>query len=102
MNYSHIVMILKVNEPKHVSNFHPISLGNVVSRIFSKVLVKRIKIILPNVISDIQNAFVLNHLITDNTIVAFEVIHRIHNKRKGKVGQMAVKLDINKAYDWVK
>lgn len=79
--------------------FTPISLGNMVSRIFSKVLVNRIKLIFPNVISNAQNAFIPNRLITDNTTVAFEVIHRMYNKRKGIVGQMAVKLDISKAYD---
>ena len=40
-------------------------------------------------------------LITDNTIVAFEMLHRMGNKWKGKVGQMAVKLDISKTYDRV-
>ena len=40
-------------------------------------------------------------LIIDNTIVAFEMIHRIRNKRKGKIGHMAMKLDISKAYDRV-
>ena len=39
--------------------------------------------------------------ITDNTIVAFEMIHRMRNRRKGKIGHMTVKLDISKAYDRV-
>ena len=39
MNYTHIVLIPKKNDPKkNVSNYRPISLGNVVSRIVSKVL----------------------------------------------------------------
>jgi len=40
-------------------------------------------------------------LITDNTTVAFEVLHRMRNKRTGKKGKMAIKLDISKAYDRV-
>ena len=56
---------------------------------------------MPNVISDSQSAFVPNRLITDNTIVAFKVLHRMRNKRIGKIRQMAIKLDISKAYDQV-
>ncbi|KAK9998306.1 hypothetical protein SO802_017909 [Lithocarpus litseifolius] len=101
INYSHIVLIPKKNDPRCVSDFRPISLANVVSRIVSKVLANRLKLILPNVISDSQSAFVPNRLITDNTTVAFEILHRMRNKRSGKKGQMAVKLDISKAYDCV-
>lgn len=63
MSSTHIVFIPKTNEPKHVSNYRPISLGNVVSRIVSKVLANHLKLILPNVISDSQSTFVPNWLI---------------------------------------
>ena len=72
-----------------------------VARIISKVIANRLKLILPNVISNAQSAFVPNRLIIDNTIVAFEVLHRMRNKRSGEKGQMAVKLNISKAYDRV-
>ena len=84
-----------------MTNFRPISLENVVARIISKVIANRLKLILPNVISNAQSAFVLDRLITDNTTIAFEVLHRMRNKRSGKKGQMAMKLDIGKAYDRV-
>ena len=51
------------------------------------------------VISGAQSAFVPNGLITDNTTVAYELLHKMRNRRKGRMGQMAVKLDISKAYD---
>ena len=101
MNYTHIVLIPKKNEPQYVSDFRPISLKNVMSSIVSKVLANRLKVILPNVISDAQSAFVPGRQITDNTTVAFEVLYRMRNKRKGKKGQMTIKLDIGKAYDGV-
>ena len=57
--------------------------------------------ILPDVISDAQSAFVLDRQIIDDTTITFEVLHRIRKKRKGKKRQMAIKLDISKDYDRV-
>ena len=99
MNYTHIVLIPKINKPKIVVDFRLISLTNVISRLVSKVIANRLKLILPNVISDSQSAFVPNQLITDNTTIAFKVLHRMRNKRTGRKGQIAIKLDISKAYD---
>ena len=90
MNYIHIVLIPKINESKNVVDFRPISLANVVSWIVSKVLANQLKQILPNVIFESQSAFVPNRLIT-----------RMRNKRRGKKGQMTIKLDISKAYNRV-
>lgn len=44
-----------------------------VSRIISKVFANRVKSILPNVISDSQSVFMSDRVITDNSIVAFEM-----------------------------
>lgn len=72
---------------------------NVVYKIVSKVLANRLKKILPAVIYESQNAFVLGRQITDNVLVAFETMHCIDQRRKGKKGLMTIKLDMNKAYD---
>ena len=101
MNYTHIVLIPKKHDAEYITEFKPISLGNVVSQIISKVLANWIKSILPNIISDSQSAFVPCRIITDNTTVAFEMVHRMRNKRNGRKGHMAIKLDISKAYDKV-
>ena len=84
MNYTHIVLIPKKNELQYMSAFCPISSENVISRIVSKVLANRLKVILPNVMSDAQSVFVPGRQITDNTTVTFEVLHRMRNKRKWK------------------
>ena len=53
------------------------------------------------VISPTQIAFVPDHLITDNTLVAYETLHTMHGRRSGKRGSLALNLDISKAYDHV-
>lgn len=59
------------------------------------------KLVLPKVISNAQSIFIPKRLITDNTTVAYELLHKMRNRRKGKKGQMAIKLDISNAYDCV-
>ena len=43
----------------------------------------------------------LDRFISDNILVAFETLHHLKNKRKGKTGFMTLKLDMSKAYDRV-
>ena len=41
-------------------------------------------------------------LITDNVLLAYETLHAMHGRKKGKKGALALKLDVSKAYDRVK
>ena len=43
-----------------------------------------------------------NKLISDNILVVVETLHYLKNKHKGKIGFIALKLDMSKAYDRVK
>ncbi|KAL6137214.1 hypothetical protein ACLB2K_062506 [Fragaria x ananassa] len=58
----------------------------------------RLKLLLPEVISPYQSAFVPGRLITDNILVANELAHFVHNKKGGEEGYIVLKLDLSKAY----
>jgi hypothetical protein len=101
INLTHISLIPKKKNPERISDFRPINLYNVVYKIISKVLANRLKLVLPCIILDSQSTFVPGHLITDNVSVAFELIYKLKGKRLRKKGEMAVKIDMSKAYDRV-
>ena len=99
LNHTFVTLIPKTKSSEKVTEYRLISLCNVIYKLISKVLANRLKKILPHVISNTQSAFVPGRLIMDNILITFETLHYMHNKRAGKVGAMALKLDMSKAYD---
>ena len=81
---THIILIPKIKNPTKITQYKPINLSIIISRLATKVLANRLKRFLPNVISENQSAFMSNHLITNNVLVAFETMHYLNQKKKGK------------------
>ncbi|KAK0575315.1 hypothetical protein LWI29_037124 [Acer saccharum] len=98
INQTIISLIPKVPNPTSMTQLKPINLYNTIYKIVSKILVQKIRPLLPNIVSPNQMAFIQGRQIQDNIIVAQEVLHKFR-KVKGKLGFMAWKIDLAKAYD---
>lgn len=98
---TNIALIPKKNVPKFMTNIRPISPFNVIYNVISKVRENRVKKVIDGIISEAQSAFIPGRLITDNIMVAFEVMHYMKRKTIGKDSWMTLKLDMSKAYDRV-
>ena len=99
INITNITLVPKIKNSTKMTDFRLISLCNVIYKLISKVLANRLKKIPPYLISENQSAFLSGRLITDNVLVAFELIHYLEHKKEGKDGFATIKLDMSKAYD---
>ena len=100
VNSSLIVLIPKSQNPTSFNNFRPISLCNVVYKIISKILVAKLSPLLHKLISPHQSAFLQGRWIIENQVIVQEMMHSFKTQ-KVKTGLMAIKLDLQKAYDRV-
>ncbi|XP_071917289.1 uncharacterized protein [Coffea arabica] len=94
-----IVLLPKVENPQDFKHFRPISLCNFTNKIISKLLSARLAMILPRIISPQQSGFVQGRQITDNFLLAQELVADIGKSNRG--GNVVIKLDMMKAYDKV-
>ena len=74
LNKTLIALIPKILSPKTISHFRPISLCNTIYKIVTKILVNRLKHLMPTLVSPSQIAFVLGRKGTDNVIIAQELV----------------------------
>lgn len=96
-----IVLIPKAKMPERLKDLRPIRLCTILYKLISKVIANRLKMVLPDLISPSQSAFVPGRMITDNVLLAYELTHHLKNKRSEAEGIAAIKLDMSEAYDRV-
>jgi hypothetical protein len=93
MNSSFIVLIPKIQNPSVINHFRPISLCNTTYKIISKLLVDRLRAVLPSLISPAQSAFIPGRWIAENQLIVQEILHSFKTRRV-QGGFVAMKLDL--------
>lgn len=99
LNATFITLIPKCDGADRLGQFRPISLCNVIYKIISKLIAKRLKKCLGAVISKEQSEFVEGRQILDGVVIATETIHSMASSKEKA---MFIKLDMAKAYDRVR
>ncbi|XP_013645955.2 uncharacterized protein LOC125594385 [Brassica napus] len=96
-NATILTLVPKFPGASEITEFRPISCLNTVYKVISRLLVKRLKPILPKLILPSQTAFVKGRLLLENTILASELINGYHKNKGSK--KITIKVDIAKAFD---
>ncbi|KAG0468564.1 hypothetical protein HPP92_017892 [Vanilla planifolia] len=96
-----VVLIPKRQGASKPEHFRPISLCNVIYKIVARILAERLKGVLSEVIAREQGAFLPGRSISNNIFIAQEMEARMYSS-SSKVGLMAVKVDMEQAYDSVR
>ena len=93
-----LCLIPKTSKPETVCQLRPIGLCNTLYKAITKILVRHLKLHLNDLIHPFQASFILNRKASDNIILTQEIIFLITTS-KSKKGTMAIKIDLEKAFD---
>ena len=99
LNATFLTLVPKEAHAHQAKQFIPIALCNVIYKLLTKMIVHKLKMILPTIISPEQSGYVEGRQILDSVILAHEVIHSL---QKTKTPGMLLKLDLSKAFDKIR
>lgn len=94
INGTRTVLIPKVSNPLHMNQFRLISFCNILYKIISKMLVNRLQSVIHFCIDEIQSPLMLERLILEITLAAFQLLYFLKHKKLGRSGLFALKLDM--------
>ncbi|KAL1225687.1 putative ribonuclease H protein [Cardamine amara subsp. amara] len=98
-NCTAITLVPKKTGAERISAFRPIACCNVVYKVISKILARRLEKLLPTMISNSQSAFVKGRLLVENVLLATELVQGFNHKSITSRGLLQV--DLRKAFDSV-
>ena len=98
LNTTFVTLIPKKHAANEIGDFRPISLVGGVYKIIAKVLANRLRLVMGDIISASQNAFVRGRQILDPVLIANECLD---SRLKSGLPGLICKLDVEKAFDHV-
>ena len=98
LNATFITLIPKKHAASEIRDFQPISLVRGVYKIIARVLANRLRMVMGDIISTSQNAFVRDRQILDLVLIANECLD---SRLRSGVSGLICKLDVEKAFDHV-
>lgn len=99
ITHTNLVLLPKKTNVQTFSDLRPISISNFINKVISRVVYNRLKMILPYLISSNKSGFVKGRSIFENILLTQEIITEI--RMRCKPANVAIKLDMEKAYDRV-
>nr|GFA27268.1 RNA-directed DNA polymerase, eukaryota [Tanacetum cinerariifolium] len=88
-----------MTDAKFVADFHPISLIGSVYKVVTKILANRLSMVISDLVSNTQSAFVASRQILDGPFILNEFLSWCKRKRKQA---LVFKVDFAKAYDSIR
>jgi hypothetical protein len=98
LNYGLISLIPKLKEENNIKQYRPTYLLGVNYKWFTKVMTKRLTIVVVSISSKTQTAFLPGRNILEGVVILHETLHEMRRK---KMKGIIMKLDFVKAYDKV-
>lgn len=83
-----------------MNDYKLIACYNLLYKVISKVLARRLKTILPDAIKSNQITFIKGRLLLENVLLALELVNGYY--RTSNSNRATMKFDISKAFDTIK
>lgn len=98
INHTFLTLVPKSNNASSLSDFRPIACCNLLYKLITKLLTNRLQMVIDDLISLNQSAFLKGRQISDCSLLAHELV-RDFNKPMGS--RVCMKVDLKKAFDSV-
>ncbi|CAI0417866.1 unnamed protein product [Linum tenue] len=98
ITHSFLCLVPKRDAVEDIKDLRPISLMGSLNKLISKILARRLSLVLPKLVSSFQQASVRGRQISEAALIGFELLD---SRKKSRRPGLIFKLDIERAFDCV-